>query len=51
MVYMKNLIYSEYPEHFKKMEEWESKTYRKFRADYTVKELKEKFTREIGGDE
>lgn len=23
--------------------------YRKFRADYTVKELVEKFTREIGG--
>lgn len=45
------VLYEEYPNLFEKIEEWESKTYRKFRADYTVKELKEKFTREIGGDE
>ena len=45
------VLYKEHPELFKKLEEWESKTYRKFRADYTVKELKEKFTREIGEDE
>ena len=45
------VLYKEHPELFKKLEEWESKTYRKFRADYTVKELKEKFTREIGGEE
>ena len=45
------VIYKEYPEFLKKLEEWETKTYRKFRADYTVKELKERFTREIGEDE
>lgn len=45
------VLYKEYPNLFKKLEEWESKTYRKFRADYTVKELKERFNREIGGDE
>lgn len=44
------VLYKEYPENFKKLEEWESKTYRKFRADYTIKELKEKFDREIGGE-
>lgn len=43
------VLYKEYPENFKKLEEWESETYRKFRADYTIKELKEKFDREIGG--
>jgi hypothetical protein len=33
------------------LEEWESKTYRKFRADYSIKELRIRFAREIGGDE
>ena len=42
------ILYKEYPEYFKKIEEWESKTYRKFRADYSIKELKDKFNREIG---
>ena len=45
------VLYREYPEYFKKMEEWEEKTYRKFRTDYSIKELRDRFTREIGGEE
>ena len=43
------VLYREYPEYFKKLKEWEEKTYRKFRADYSIKELGTRFAKEIGG--
>lgn len=40
------VLWSEYPELWSKLKEWDSKTYRKFRADYSVEELEKKFEKE-----
>lgn len=37
------VIYKKYPNLWQKLKEWDSKTYRKFRKDYSVLELEEKF--------
>lgn len=44
------VLYKEYPNYFQKLEDWENKTYRKFRADYSIKELKNKFDKEFEGE-
>lgn len=40
-------IYINYPEYWNKLKEMDEKTYRKFRKDYSIEELEEKFKREI----
>ena len=45
------ILYKEYPEYFKKLKEYEEKTYRKFRADYSIKELGTRFAKEIEEEE
>lgn len=40
------VLYKDFPELWKILKEWDSKTRRKFRADYSVKELEEKFKKE-----
>ena len=40
------VIWKEYPNLWKELENMDEKTYRKFRADYSIKELQEKFTKE-----
>ena len=40
------VIYEEFPEYWEKLKEWDNKTYRKFRADYSIEELEEKFKKE-----
>lgn len=40
------VLYREYPELWNIMREWDSKTYRKFRSDYSILELEEKFKKE-----
>ena len=40
------VIYKEFPEYWEKLKEWDNKTYRKFRADYSIEELEEKFKQE-----
>lgn len=40
------VLYKEYPELWKQLKEWDSKTYRKFRADYSILELEKKFEKE-----
>ena len=40
------VLWKEYPELWAKLENWQSKTYRKFRSDYSVFELTEKFKKE-----
>lgn len=37
------VLYKEYPELWKQLKEWDSKTYRKFRADYSILDLEKKF--------
>ena len=37
------ILYKKYPELWTKLEEWDNKTYRKFRSDYSIKELSKKF--------
>lgn len=37
------VIYHDYPKYWQKLKEYDSKTYRKFRADYSVLDLEEKF--------
>ena len=37
------VIYKEYPKYWEKLKEWDSKTYRKFRADYSILDLEKKF--------
>ncbi len=41
------VLYKEYPELWKKLKEWDSKTYRKFRADYSILDLERKFEKEV----
>ena len=41
------VLYREYPELWEKLKEWDNKTYRKFRADYSVVELEKKFEKEM----
>lgn len=40
------VLYKEFPHLWNKLKEWDNKTYRTFRTDYTVEELEEKFKRE-----
>lgn len=40
------ILYNDFPELWAKMLEWDSKTYRKFRSDYTLPQLDEKFRKE-----
>lgn len=40
------VIWKEYPNLWKQLENMDKSTYRKFRADYSIKELEEKFTKE-----
>ena len=37
------ILYKKYPELWTNLEEWDNKTYRKFRSDYSIKELSKKF--------
>ena len=37
------VIYNEYPYYWQKLKEWDSKTYRQFRSDYSIEELENKF--------
>lgn len=37
------VIYNEYPKYWKKLKEWDSKTYRQFRSDYSIEELENRF--------
>ncbi|AVQ26582.1 3'-phosphoadenosine 5'-phosphosulfate sulfotransferase (PAPS reductase)/FAD synthetase [Fusobacterium ulcerans] len=41
------VIYKEYPKYWEKLKEWDSKTYRKFRADYSILDLEKKFEKEV----
>ena len=40
------VIYKEYPQYWEKLKEWDSRTYRQFRADYSILDLEEKFKKE-----
>ena len=40
------VLYKNFPELWEKLKKWDSKTYRKFRSDYSVQELENKFKRE-----
>ena len=40
------VLYTDYPDLWNIMKDWDSKTYRKFRSDYSILELEEKFKRE-----
>lgn len=37
------VIYNEYPNYWQKLKEWDSKTYRQFRSDYSIEELENRF--------
>lgn len=37
------VLYRDFPELWKKLKEWDSKTYRQFRKDYSIEQLEEKF--------
>ena len=39
------ILYKEFPHLWNKLREWDSRTRRKFRADYSILELEEKFTK------
>ncbi len=41
------VIYKEYPKYWEKLKEWDSKTYRKFRVDYSILDLEKKFEKEV----
>ena len=43
-------LYNEFPELWQKMKEWDSQTYRKFRSDYSIVELENKFNKESEKD-
>lgn len=36
-------LYKDFPQLWEKLKDWDNKTYRKFRSDYSVEELEEKF--------
>ncbi len=40
------VLYKDYPQLWEKLKEWDNSTYRKFRADYTIEQLEEKFKNE-----
>lgn len=40
------VLYNEFPELWAKLREWDSKTYRQFRADYSILDLEEKFKKD-----
>ena len=40
------VIYKEFPEYWEKLKEWDNKTYRRFRVDYSIEQLEEKFKKE-----
>ena len=40
------VLYKDFPYLWEKLKEWDNKTYRKFRADYSIEELEEKFKKE-----
>ena len=40
------VLYKEFPEYWEKLKEWDNKTYRKFRADYSIEQLEERFKKE-----
>lgn len=37
------IIYKEYPKYWEQLKEWDSKTYRRFRSDYSILDLEKKF--------
>lgn len=39
------ILYREFPHLWSKLREWDSKTYRQFRADYSILDLEEKFNK------
>lgn len=41
------ILYNDFPELWKKLKQWDNNTYRKFRSDYSVQELEERFKKEI----
>lgn len=41
------ILYNDFPELWKKLKQWDNNTYRRFRADYSVQELEERFKKEI----
>lgn len=40
------VIYKEYPQYWKQLKEWDNKTYRQFRSDYSIEELENIFSNE-----
>jgi hypothetical protein len=40
------VLYNDFPELWEKLEEIDKKSFRKFRSDYSVKDLREKFANE-----
>nr|DAX46315.1 MAG TPA: phosphoadenosine-phosphosulfate reductase [Ackermannviridae sp.] len=45
------IIYSEYPTLWNKLKYWQENTYRKFRNDYTIQELENKFKKDVEREE
>lgn len=41
------ILYNDFPELWKKLKQWDNNTYRRFRSDYSVQELEERFKKEI----
>ena len=37
------VIYEEFPQYWEKLKEWDNKTYRQFRSDYSIEDLENKF--------
>ena len=44
------VLYFDYPKKWEKLKEWQNKTYRKFRIDYSLEELEQKFQCEARGE-
>lgn len=40
------ILYNDFPELWKKLKQWDNNTYRRFRSDYSVQELEERFKKE-----
>lgn len=45
------VLYTDFNDYWEILKEWENKTYRTFRSDYTLLELEERFKREIENEE